>query len=103
MICGKLGAARLLVNAGANLDAPDGSGATALLHACMNASKKDAYITMAEFLISAGADVHNKADSIRLFGWIRLQMTTRTESFFWIETCDLRQPALAVFSRFLPS
>ena len=70
---GQLRAFNLLVKAGADLDAPDRSGATALHVACLFASSgDDVFITMAEVLIKSGANVHAVDTNRWLLGWFGL-------------------------------
>lgn len=54
------------MKAGANLDAQNGSGMTALHIACFLVPGGDLYTTMAEILVHAGANVH-AMDERRLF------------------------------------
>ena len=75
MELGQLDALRLLVKAGAPVDAQNESGTTCLHVACSLAPRGDAYMTMAEILITAGANVHAVNDS-RLVLLFRLQLTT---------------------------
>lgn len=64
-------AVRMLVAARANLDAQDQMHWTVLHFACMYANDNDLGNTMAEILVSAGANVHSM-DMQRLFDWFRL-------------------------------
>lgn len=95
MYAGELGAARLLLAVRANLDAQDAAGLTALHLACFHASTDDLRNTMADVLVSAGANVHIM-DEGRLADWLQNYLLKR----------DLRQPAFAFLwsvPSFLPS
>lgn len=92
-LAGKLGVVTLLVEGGAEIDATDNAGRTALRLATAYLHPDSGGVELMDHLIAMGADINaREANGLTILGWAQIQMA-RDESYGAVVDVLLRKGA----------